>query len=548
MKLPPHIALARRSEQRVSLFRGNRLIEALPLAQSDEKLFDSLFSLPEYDSSERFLESHERMSLLLQLLDFMVPLEAHLLLARQLDALLRNGYVNRVPGSPEHVHIFHNIYERDKQRTTFRPSTGGASPRMSTAIVGLPGMGKSSTIRRLLGQMHQVYYHEELGVYQITYLHVDMPADGKSVKGWCAAILQQVDTLIPGATYYKDYFGNGRVSTDALIRSVARVLNMHFVGLIVCDEVQNLANSAKGEQVVMTELVSLTNAIGVPLVFIGTYKAERILGLDLRQARRSIGFGAGDWGALPQFDENGDAGEWEDFIRLMWDYQWVRNPVELTDKLLDKFYDLTQGVIDLAIKLFIAAQARAMSSGDEELSEGLLEQTYLEDMKAIHPMVEALRSGDKAALEQFDDLCTTDMETFVESLKRRMRRRRVLSMATRPDDKNFVPQLAAAAQAVGLHAEDAVAIAEEIAQQGSAKNMVEGLAEVVTQLKPPKKASNARAKSKVATEPVYDVDLSDRPQDYRRAVEEARKDGKTVLETLVKLGMALPADQHFALS
>jgi len=92
----------------------------------------------------------------------------------------------------------------------------------------------------------KVIYHEEYNLYQIPYLHVEMPSDGSSIKGLAHGILQKLDELIPGADYYSQYALKGKAGADTIMRSVARLMNLHLVGLHICDEVQNLTNATKG--------------------------------------------------------------------------------------------------------------------------------------------------------------------------------------------------------------------------------------------------------------------------------------------------------------
>ncbi|WP_367185326.1 hypothetical protein [Rugamonas sp.] len=61
-------------------------------------------------------------------------------------------------------------------------------------------MGKTTMVKRFLAAYPQVIFHRESNVYQVTYLHVEMPSDGKSVKGLAHGILAELDRLIPNAS------------------------------------------------------------------------------------------------------------------------------------------------------------------------------------------------------------------------------------------------------------------------------------------------------------------------------------------------------------
>src|SRR5690606_27524930 len=157
-----------------------------------------------------------------------------------------------------------------------------------------------------------------------------------------------VDLLLPGANYADQYIRDSRSGAETMMNHAARVLHMHCVGLLVLDEIQNLAHSPKNKQALMSLLVSASNELGVPTLFVGTSKARKLLSLSFRQARRSTGFGVPTW-ARPDKGEFGDKGDWDVFAQTLLRYQWVRNPAQATPFMTDLLYDLSQGIFDIAI-------------------------------------------------------------------------------------------------------------------------------------------------------------------------------------------------------
>jgi AAA domain len=529
-------------EQTIPRFRGNELIEALPKSLAEEELVE-LLTLPlEFEPEQRALPTNERILLLMDLTNFMVPMESHIKLATVLDAMVRQGYVGRRPMSKEHIGIYQEIYRKQQAGETFRQSASTITPQLSVALIGLSGMGKTTTVKRVLARYPKVIRHRKLGLYQVPWLHVEMTSDGKSVKGLAAGILKALDQRLPRARYYRDYFGSGKVSADALLRSVAMLMNKHMVGLLVVDEVQNLANSPKGQQTVMAELVSACNELQVPILFIGTNRAQKVLGLDFRQARRSLGLGVGDWSNLPKHDENGQPGEWAELMAVMWRYQWTRTPVELSERMLGIFYDCTQGVIDLAIKLHAAAQVRAMVDGSEQLTEELVLDVFAKDMKLVHKMVQAMQQADLTALAQFEDIAPLGLDEIVENMARRYRGPRTFTTSVRPGEPDFVPRLATAGISLGMDPEAAARLAREVEDEGKAKNMVDAAKQLAAKLTPPRRLPSTKAANDTAV-----VDWSSRPKDYRRATHSALAAGSSVMEQLIAMGMARPVEEHFCL-
>lgn len=544
---PPHVRIAKYdTDQRIARYRGNKLIETLPKPSDEAELLASLTLEPDFSVDARDWDAHMRINELLGLTNFMVPLAAHIQLARVIDSMMREGYVGRRPMSRDQVAIYQHIHNLEREDKPFRQSADTLTPQLSTALVGVSGMGKTTTVKRVLAHIPPVYYHPELDLFQVTYLHFEMPSDGRGTKALATGIIEKLDYLIPDSNYYDQYVAKSRSSGDVLIRVAARLMNKHCVGLLIPDEVQNVANARKDEQILMSELTSLCNQCKVPQLYIGTNKANKILGLDFRQARRSLGLGLGDWGPMPRWEHvaRGDGtierrqGEWFDFVTELWKYQWVRTPVPLTDGMLDILYACTQGVIDLAIKLFMVAQARAILDQSETLSEQLLVDVYQRDLYLIHPMVEALRNKDMKALMKYEDVAPPSASDLVADLERRYRAQRTPAASVRPGAEDFEMRLAGAAEVLGLPAQDAAALAREINAEGTAKNMFDAAAQLAKKVAPLKPvAKPKRAKSKEPAEPEV-PDLTDRPDDYRNAVVLAFRKRTTVVQQLVELGMA----------
>ena len=409
--------IATYSAQRLPQFKGNPLIEALPPSMSDARLVEALELSPEFELDQRQWDTFERFQMLTTLSTFCVPLSRHIELARALDSLMRSGYVGRAPRTADHAKIYQRIYDNQKKGITFCQSSSSIVTQKSTSLIGISGMGKTTTVDRFTAHIPSVIYHGEnnLNLYQIPYLHVEMPSDGSSIKGLAIAILHKLDSLVPGANYYQEYALRGKPGADVMMRSVARLMNTHLVGLLICDEVQNLTNSHKAAQIVMTELVSATNELKCPILFIGTNKATQILGLDFRTARRATGYGIATWDRLREVEADGESSEWTRFVSELWKYQWVRNPVPFNEHFAHVMYHYSQGVIDIAIKLFASAQARAMLDLSETLSPELLVDVFNRELKLMHPMIEALRNDDLAKLALYDDIAPIGLKEILRS-------------------------------------------------------------------------------------------------------------------------------------
>src|SRR5258708_18843345 len=173
----------------------------------------------------------------------------------------------------------------------------------------------------------------------------------------------------------------------------------------------------------MTFLVELSNTIGMPVVLVGKYKARGILNGAVHQIRRGAGQGDMVWDRMPEgkwvaHGESAGPGVWQLFLESLWVYQYIRTPCELTPELAHALYEETQGITDFAAKVFMLAQARAITTskdGKEELSIQIIRSVSADSLKQAQPVLRALRMGDTRALAQYDDMRHIDINPYLQA-------------------------------------------------------------------------------------------------------------------------------------
>lgn len=522
------------TEQRIPQYRGHPLIEALPPILDEDAWTEHLFSMPDFSPEQRDWSSTERMHMIAQLANFMLPLPRHTLLAQSIDVLIRQGYVGREPRSAKAHRILTKLQEQQGKGGLFKVSRR-IRRQLSSSLIGLSGMGKTTTMERIQSYFPAVIYHPDLDIYQVPVLHIEMPYDGASVKGLALSIFRKFDLLLPEANY-SELYGSPHSGAETLMGHAARLLCLHHVGLLIIDEVQNLENSPKNRQSLMTLLVSASNDLGVPVLFVGTNKARRILSLDFRQARRSIGHG------LAYFDRLGKGTpqkpcEWEDFVSALWRFQWLRKPVLESVVLTDLLYDFSQGIVDIAIKLFAGCQLRAMMDGSETITGQLIADVAHRELAMVEPMIDALRRNDIDALQLIDDIAPLNLEQLLQNIHQSYSGKKVRGVSIRPDNEQFAPTVTAALESLGFEPETAMNLAETVAAEG-ATNALDGVKKALSASTSGPKAKSTKSK-KDPTQPVtYPAG------DYRNAL--AATEGNTVIENLEKLGMLPDLDRIFA--
>jgi hypothetical protein len=297
----------------------------------------------------------------------------------------------------------------------------------------------------------------------------------------------------------------------------------------------------------MTELVSMCNTLGIPILFLGTNKCQKVFSLDFRQTRRTSGRGLSHWDRLKPAAEPGEPSEWDDFLQVLWSFQWVRNPVPLDAQFRTLMHHYTQGVIDIAIKLFASAQARAMLDGSEQITPALLAEIYKQELGLLHPMLDALRDNDTARLAMYDDIAAIGLDHMLDDVQRRVRAKRSTAHSLLPKDESFATGIATALVASGFGEEEALQAAAAVTQDGKVKNLADGTTKAIAKLSTPRRVSHNKSNASAPDSKEPDAELAKeleaRPQDYRQAILAARTQGTTIHEQLLRQGMVRPLEQ-----
>lgn len=395
--------------------RDNPFIAKLPPLMSEQEAIAALAEEPPFNVQEKNYPNHLRRACIMRLnRHFFSPLRRHLTLESRLANLLREGYDGRSISDGSYLNHLHDNHER----VVHRNIQACASPALSTAsaltLIGCSGMGKTETTGRILRLYPQVIDHfEPYSFKQVVWLKLECPHMG-SARQLCLDFFASMDALV-GESYFRRYQHS---NLDLLSTQMGRVAAQHGLGLLVIDELQNLVNSEnqdhkklrrssnRDREKLLNFLLTLINKIGVPMLLVGTLAATPLLKDTLRVARRASGLGSLVWERLERKEG------WDFFIKDMWQFQWTRTQTELTSEIIDCLYEETQGILDLAVKLFILAQFFAIQVSaqkgkeyeSEQLSAKLFRRVAKDNFKLLEPMLTALKRGDREAIARYDDI------------------------------------------------------------------------------------------------------------------------------------------------
>lgn len=396
-------------------FNQNPFIGALPPLADKATIIKKLAVNPAFSEEERNMHSVYRLHMIQRLYQFFQPLPIHLEIWDMIHSLLIQGYLARNPFDPDYKRY---LNQSGKQIINRSFDINGRRNFRSTAgcglLIGFSGMGKTTSVNRVLGNIPQVIVHNEyrghhFNQIQLVWLKLDAPSTS-SLKALCLQFFMRVDELL-GTNNYKKHVSRN-ASVDMMLPLIGQLAQNIGLGLLIIDETQNI--KGRGADQIMNFFVSLINA-GVNLAVIGTPGAYTLFGDELRIARRLTG------NAEIIFNNMDYNNEFKFLLESMWRYQWTKKFAPLTEEMLKVFYAETQGISDLVVKLFVYSQQKAISIGKEELTVELVRNVASEKFKLMKQMLDAIRSGNPYRIAKYEDIKrieSTTIQSEIEPLKK----------------------------------------------------------------------------------------------------------------------------------
>lgn len=523
------------------MYRHNAFIEALPPVYSAEQIGSLLRRTPFYNEGERLQPIHQRLQAVQRIAHFLEPLPRYITLEQAFSRMIRSGYLTRNPISAEWIKQIRSGFPN----LDWGNSIPGYTPKirqnsLSFSIIGTSGVGKTTAVESVLSLYPQVIIHTEYSGHsfnqaQLVWLKLECPQDG-SLRGLCLNFFQGFDYLFD-TRFYKE---RSRRTVNELLPDMAQFAANCGLGLLVIDEIQRLHEAKSGgAEKMLNFFVELSNTIGVPVVLVGTYKALPFLNREFAMARRSAGQGDLIW-------SNEKKNEiWDYLMSRVWKYQWTSLNTPLTQELKDVFYEESQGIIDIAIKLYMLAQWAVIGTDNEAITPLVIKERARENLKLAKPILDALRSGDESKLREIKDVgpMVGDLDKYFDQAVQRVTISGVLNtLGNQQKSSGFENEespcfvIAKWLVEVGIETKIAINCAEEVlkrypndADLKAAKRAAYELAmnsdpeEVKETIKQPPKC---KAKQKVITF----------PGDLRTIVQQGKDKGKSGYESLKAAG------------
>lgn len=337
----------------------NPFLEALPPPLEDGELLKRLERLP--SAPKGSMSPAERRMAAGSIKEAFIPLRYMVSVYRRLYDAIYTSY--RSLPTVESIRRLRAVGDS-------AADTGYATSVESGSILGTPGVGKTSTIRRCLNLLpqsivHMSYMGETMYCKQITYLFVECPADC-SVKSLAVNILLAIDRAI-GSEYGSVFLAKSRAaSLSVLTAQVKRLCLTHHIGVIIVDEIQNVikVSSKTGqERTLIRFLVEMTNECCTSIIFVGTPEAEALFSSREHLRRRTRGL------RLLPFSHDGS---FASFTEALLRYQYTPERARLTEPFLNTLYRLTNGVPAYIVQLLYSAQVYAIERGLKAITPEIL--------------------------------------------------------------------------------------------------------------------------------------------------------------------------------
>ena len=379
--------------------RFNPFALAIRRPLTEEEVIDEVARTPRVYEGECELSPYARRELVMRLDDFVEPLPRFFELENRISGMIRAGYARR---NPLPLGLQRQLVEKQglDQREFTTPAPITLAPGLS--LIGFSDVGKTTAVSSVLSLHSQLHIHESFqGVpfhrTQLVWARVACPPSG-GARTLLMNIFQEFDRLLGTDNHRR--FDNSRRSGPELIPNLVDIMSTLGLGLLVIDEIQRLVRMGDEEASLLLDVFThLRTEIHTPVMLIGTPKAMSVLNSGFEQGRRNTSLGHIDWQPM----DNDDT--WAFFVEQMWKLQWLSKPTPLTEKLQNALYEWSQGITDIAVKIFKMAQYTVIGADDENLTPELFEVVVRTEFAWFVPWIPYLKRRDPKLMSgEFDRL------------------------------------------------------------------------------------------------------------------------------------------------
>lgn len=408
-KLPITIAkTAQYAKTDIKEYKENPLILALPARVTPERVY-KIFTNTVQSYDWKSITLNEREEQVRAIRSLRIFSSQHLELYHTIYEMLRYGYVNRNPISPDVVAWSYDIADSNIPLQEVAHSQISSALQSTVAdslfLSGFSGNGKSTTIERILQTLFPTVIEHQWKNFtepQIIYIKVDLPHNA-SRSGLICNLLQEVDRILDKTSYGNPHYTkavkkkDGRfITIDSMMDILLNVLVRHHVGLIVIDEFQNMLVASQRYRLETIQLFDeLANRLFIPNIKIGTPDTIMAFSKNSRHQRRL--------GQIFELQRLNDKKSNERAINALFKFQPLENPIEKNDDIKNLIMTLTAGVPAYLIGLWEASILFAIKTGKETLSTALIKKAFNQKYPLLKSVTRNINQGKKG---RYADLLT----------------------------------------------------------------------------------------------------------------------------------------------
>lgn len=349
----------------------------LPKMLSGDGLVKALSVVPKYDENSKNMDIGERLIALSNLYDIYIPSKMSIEIYNKLYLSLYHSLKKKSSKLASQQR-----YENYKRFLTGNSNSiiGGSD---SFTIIGSSGIGKSTAVNRTVDVIvENCKFDCNLFSDIIPFVTVQCPFDS-SVKGLAIEILMKINSML------KTQYLNGKIidkcTTDALISQISTIA-INNIGVLIIDEIQNVANSKNGKNIIGF-LTQLINNSGISICMVGTPESVLFFEGAEHLARRTMGL---KYTAL-SYDEY-----FKNICNILFRYQYTIKNATINEEFYKWIYDHSRGNISIVISLLHDAQEIAIMSGLSKININILNEAYQNRIEMYHKFIQpSINKADK---------------------------------------------------------------------------------------------------------------------------------------------------------
>ncbi len=338
------------------LDKGNPFIEALPtfLSESDEEILKRFTEELRITPTRTGVTVQEQLEEIELLDEVRLPLPFSLPTFHGWCTALKKSCRARWKFFQEASYVV-KVNNTDFVQNGFFKQIEKGDSGNGFVLVGPSGSGKTTAIESITNNIPQVLIHDfPNGEFiQIVWLHVDAPTGG-SLQDLFRSIAEKIDEILgnislDGETFYVSQVLK-RKSIDQKAEYITKLIKSFGIGAIILDEVQsmdftrNLSNS-------FNSFLKLTNPTKVAIISVGLQSSIEKLYARSYTSRR-----AGDLTDSSLVDTRIDAVWLRSTARSLMKNQWTKEPVKITEDLVDALLDASGRIISDMKKIWMTVQ------------------------------------------------------------------------------------------------------------------------------------------------------------------------------------------------